>query len=748
MGGIYVDFSVVNQLNSPALNSNVFANRPAAGQAGRLFVSTDTFEIYRDNGTTWDLIGGPGSSTITGTGTPGTLPIFTAAQAIGDSSLLEGTTKFTTSKDFQADAIYLNGMTLGSGALYYSGNRLTLANYNVGGDVMIEANGGAFAQFISGTDLSTTFYGNIIRNGGLSTQFLKADGSLDSTAYVSNNIYIGDGTLNGARTVTLNNNILRLEGNANAANLRISADNNIARLLSFATANVQRWSLRVDGNESGSNAGANFQLRRYNDAGNFIDASLIVNRATGKKTFNATENYTTGLATGNSFGYTLNVPAGTTFSNPNSITALQASILLNLAGNATIQAGSRFGLDAYNFIGFSSTGTLTANQAGTLRAIANARTGWAFNGAATGTITHLAGLNIIRPDNTGAAMAVTNNYGILLNNQDAGIGTVTYTNRWGIYQEGASDLNYFAANVLIGSSTNNGRALQVTGEANVTSNLFVGGVGTSTRLYVESTDTLISRLVSTNASNTGEIAFITNGGIGQNIRARINAGFQSGGSDYGGFLSFYTTSNTNINNEWLRITENGNVGIGTTSPTANLEVYNATQGNIYISSAGTNASALRFFSGGNELVTLRSLGNGNFGIETGTGSPIERMRITSGGNVLVGATTDNGRRLQVNGIASFNNSSSGVGGIRIIGVGTTTGFDVQADNNNCELWNRDNGLMAFGTNGTERLKIHANGGLRFQPQSAAPTAEAGTVYYDSDDNKLKVYNGTSWIDLH
>ena len=82
MGGIYVDFSVVNQLNSPALNSNTIANSPAAGQAGRLFISTDTFEIYRDNGTTWDLIGGPGSSTITGTGSATQVAFFNAAQNI------------------------------------------------------------------------------------------------------------------------------------------------------------------------------------------------------------------------------------------------------------------------------------------------------------------------------------------------------------------------------------------------------------------------------------------------------------------------------------------------------------------------------------------------------------------------------------------------------------------------------------------------------------------------------------------
>ena len=82
---MFVNFNILNQLGSPAINSNTFANRPAAGQTGRLFVSTDTFEIYRDNGTTWDLIGGPGSSTITGTGTATQVAYFTSSQAIGSS---------------------------------------------------------------------------------------------------------------------------------------------------------------------------------------------------------------------------------------------------------------------------------------------------------------------------------------------------------------------------------------------------------------------------------------------------------------------------------------------------------------------------------------------------------------------------------------------------------------------------------------------------------------------------------------
>jgi len=67
MGAVNASSLPIDQKGTPALYSDTLANRPAAGFTGRLFVSTDTFALYRDNGTTWDLIGGPGTGTITGT---------------------------------------------------------------------------------------------------------------------------------------------------------------------------------------------------------------------------------------------------------------------------------------------------------------------------------------------------------------------------------------------------------------------------------------------------------------------------------------------------------------------------------------------------------------------------------------------------------------------------------------------------------------------------------------------------------
>jgi hypothetical protein len=62
MARIFRDSSVLNQFGSPSINSNILALRPAFGQTGRLFVDTTNNVIYRDTGTSWDLItGGVGS---------------------------------------------------------------------------------------------------------------------------------------------------------------------------------------------------------------------------------------------------------------------------------------------------------------------------------------------------------------------------------------------------------------------------------------------------------------------------------------------------------------------------------------------------------------------------------------------------------------------------------------------------------------------------------------------------------------
>jgi hypothetical protein len=83
-----IDLSILNQRQTPAFYADVLANRPAAGFIGRIFVSTNTFEFYRDNGTGWDLIGGPGAGTVTGSGAAGQVTYWNGASSVtGDNGL-------------------------------------------------------------------------------------------------------------------------------------------------------------------------------------------------------------------------------------------------------------------------------------------------------------------------------------------------------------------------------------------------------------------------------------------------------------------------------------------------------------------------------------------------------------------------------------------------------------------------------------------------------------------------------------
>jgi hypothetical protein len=144
-----IDLSILNQRQTPAFYADVFANRPAAGFIGRIFVSTDTFAFYRDNGTGWDLIGGPGTGTITGSGASGQIALWDGASTItGDTGLT------------------------------YNGT----------------ANSLTASQFIV--------------TGGTSSQFLKANGSLDSNTYNTGSGAVGQVTFwNGTNAITGGNDL-------------------------------------------------------------------------------------------------------------------------------------------------------------------------------------------------------------------------------------------------------------------------------------------------------------------------------------------------------------------------------------------------------------------------------------------------------------------------------------------------------------------------------------------------------------
>jgi hypothetical protein len=140
-------------------------------------------------------------------------------------------------------------------------------------------------------------------------------------------------------------------------------------------------------------------------------------------------------------------------------------------------------------------------------------------------------------------------------------------------------------------------------------------------------------------------------------------------------------------------------------------------------------------------------------IITATTNAVERMRIDSSGNVGIGTSTTNNGTLNINGvpgkIAYYNannyNAEAGLG--VLTGFGDTFGINAR----------QSGGILAFGTNNTERMRISSAGDVGIGTQ--APTAllhVAGAARLGNSDYELGSIelnrHGTgdraAFIDLH
>ena len=103
----------------------------------------------------------------------------------------------------------------------------------------------------------------------------------------------------------------------------------------------------------------------------------------------------------------------------------------------------------------SGSSTITVGQGSTIRAISAIQAYFHIpsTAAATSTITHAAGIrSFIQADNSANNYTITNYYGVLISNSTDTVPS-TITNRYGIYQEGASDKNVFAGQSAFGATT-------------------------------------------------------------------------------------------------------------------------------------------------------------------------------------------------------------------------------------------------------------------------------------------------------
>jgi len=175
MSRIFRDSSVLNQFGSPSINSNTFANRPAFGQVGRLFVDTTNNIIQRDTGSSWVTISGAGSTpslqAVTGVGNTSSNGIFlgnsgslTAGlqfQVSGYSQFAQivGSASDLGSNVNQLFELQTSGTTIATGSPSAGFSRFTLNNLaaqTIGGAGNAQIGAGLFENVI--TDLGTGSY--------------------------------------------------------------------------------------------------------------------------------------------------------------------------------------------------------------------------------------------------------------------------------------------------------------------------------------------------------------------------------------------------------------------------------------------------------------------------------------------------------------------------------------------------------------------------------------------------------------
>jgi hypothetical protein len=519
------------------------------------------------------------------------------------------------------------------------------------------------SRFTIGTTGNGTFGGNltvgqIIRSGGTSAQFLKADGSIDSSTYLttgtasSTYLALAGGTLTGAVTGT------RLVLAQNSADITLSIVNaGTGRAFSvlgtsYFSSDISFGSLSngiLKANALGAlvlaTAGTDYQAPLSGTGFVKISGSTIsYDNSTYLTTSSASSTY---LALG---GGTL---TGALFA-----TSASFSGFVGFGGNTSPLAA----IDVTGAGRFSSTisaagATLTGALSGTSASFSSN-----VNVTANNALNEGIAASVIRQNgasgNNGLVVDVTNtpnayiadfrlaNSSVFRINAagNVGIGTSFIPSGRKLAVSGGAQFNGAAlmegANFTILPAANgqDGVLLNVGYDTGVDyGSLFINTGGNTSMILNKNGAATFSSSVTTSGNNifnnsggraidavsTG-VLFAQNGGAHNIIFGDGNVRYYSlytpSGAAYGSIRNFSTSSDI------LTFTSAGNVGIGTTAPSNLLHVAGVGRFDtgIYFNNSGTNGAFLWQIA--------------NESLRFGT-NDTERMRITSGGDVLIGATS-------------------------------------------------------------------------------------------------------------
>ena len=306
--------------------------------------------------------------------------------------------------------------------------------------------------------------------------------------------------------------------------------------------------------------------------------------------------------------------------------------------------------------------------------------------------------------------------------------------------------------LLLGTTTDNGALLQVAGSATFSSNLAIGGVSLSSwggpfnvmqapyGSYFGGTSTGATLMGNNNYYNGTGYIYSNSDGASQYQ--------QYGGNHLFRVASSGTAGNTITWTSAMFINSSGNVGIGTTSPTAisnytTLDVRGINGSLLYMGTSST--ASLRLIGEGTDAYIDNLTAGGALLFRTGSAS--ERMRITSSGNVGIGTSSPTDP-LHINRDGASNYSSVRVTNANstadaYLGVGGSSVPNGSLQNN-AYVWTAANTNFVFGTNDTERMRITSGGNMLIGTTTDAgyKLYVSGTVgatggFFEASDKRLK-----------
>jgi hypothetical protein len=617
---ITIDLSILNQKGTPMFYSDIFAARPPFGIAGRIFISTDTKEFYRDTGTAWELLSAPGTGTITGGGTATQVAFFNSATSIE-----------------------------GNNDLYWDNvnSRLGIGNNNPASNLDIHGNNATIQ--IDGRSTSSAFVQFVTQ--GVSKWRI---GNLSPSNYFQ--IYDNANSLE--RVKIENTGLFTLTGNVNNNATKTAVNNDgWYGLYTDEVVSIPASTTFTGGNSFGSITGNN----KMTFAGNATMPNSAVPAGILSSNVFTFSNALTTLTITQSTG-TRAISAVTAF---NQVNTIFGSTITHLAGFQVLAP-------------YSQNGTLTAtNYFGLLINASNERAGFTitnawgiyqegssdrnyFNG------TTLIGTNV---DNlSGAKLQVS---GAATFSGDITISTSSSPSLF-ITNTSANGRNY-----RLVSKDDGNFVIQRTGIADLVTISQTGniGIGVQPSAWLSSVRALqFSTSGVLWALNNQQNTFLsTNEYLDSAASVRyINNGFATRYQQIDGSHIWYTAPSGTAGNtisftQAMTLDASGRLGIGTTAPALKLDVQLSTGTGYQLVGSflgGTNANGN---AGGIVLGSTQTYTGYIYGEQTAStggdlvfgthnvGAYAERLRITSGGRVLIGTTTDNGTgKLQVTGASTFS----------------------------------------------------------------------------------------------